>query len=341
MAANGAGNVDGPEQTGATRGRHGEEKENTMSDATKAQSTPTTPSNQNGPKTVKKPIWKKWWFWVIVVVALFIIIGSSGESNKEAEQPVKVPNVVGMPLDDAEEALKEAGFSKVTAKSASGSTAYDGTVKEQDPAADHSAEKKTSITLTVQTESDKRKEEREQAQKQAQEASTLAKNVEGMEALEAIDKLKEAGVMGTLAAFNDTEMDVDRLKLDKEEGVDWLVTSAKVSSGKVNLIINTRKNVQANLEAEQREKALEAKLSTNAALSACRAYGKEQYPYGFKTHDILGVIQNFTPSDDNTWFYKATVDVTNAFGATAKDQTYECYVTGTTDNPVVTEFNVY
>lgn len=50
-------------------------------------------------------------------------------------------------------------------------------------------------------------------------------------------------------------------------------------------------------------------------MSACRQYGN----YGFKTHDIIGVIQDFTPKDDNTWFYKATADVTNQNEAKAKD----------------------
>lgn len=65
------------------------------------------------------------------------------------------------------------------------------------------------------------------------------------------------------------------------------------------------------------------------------------YPYGFKTHDIMGVIQDFTPKNADTWFYKATVDVTNEYGATAKGLTYECSVTGTTASPQVIEFNVY
>lgn len=93
--------------------------------------------------------------------------------------------------------------------------------------------------------------------------------------------------------------------------------------------------------ADPGKSALEQKLSTPAALSACRQYGKQQHPYGFKTHDITGVIQNFTPKDDNTWFYKATVDVTNQYGAKAKGLTYECTITGTTAAPQVIEFNVY
>ena len=75
-------------------------------------------------------------------------------------------------------------------------------------------------------------------------------------------------------------------------------------------------------------------------MSTCRQYGKQQYPYGFKTHDITGVIQDFTPKDDNTWFYKATTDVTNQYGAKAKGLNYECTVTGTTAAPQVIEFNV-
>lgn len=126
-------------------------------------------------------------------------------------------------------------------------------------------------------------------------------------------------------------------------GGNWTVTAVSSDAKPVISLKHDTSTPQpsSTQPADPRESALEQKLSTSAALSACKQYGKQQYPYGFKTHDITGVIQDFTPKDDNTWFYKATADVTNQYGAKAKGLNYECTVTGTTAAPQVIEFNVY
>lgn len=128
-------------------------------------------------------------------------------------------------------------------------------------------------------------------------------------------------------------------------GKNWTVTAVSDDSKPIISLKHDTSTPQPSSSstepADPRKSALEQKLSTSAALSACRQYGKQQYPYGFKTHDITGVIQDFTPKDDNTWFYKATADVTNQYGAKAKGLNYECTVTGTTAAPQVIEFNVY
>lgn len=172
-------------------------------------------------------------------------------------------------------------------------------------------------------------------------AADIAKTMQGKEGTAAVAELKKDGFLGTLTAENGTDMDESRLSTDKEMGIEWVVTSAGVKDGKVNLTMQTRKNIEAKEQQEREEETLSKKLSTTAALAACRTYGKNMYPYGFKTHDIMGVIQDFTPKNADTWFYKATVDVTNEYGATAKGLTYECSVTGTTASPQVIEFNVY
>lgn len=195
-----------------------------------------------------------------------------------------------------------------------------------------SPKKETSPTSTAKTES---------SPTPTVNAAELAKKALNTNAMTAVEQLQSNDALGEIKAENGTEMTIDRLKQDKSAGVEWLVTSATSSKGKVNLTLDTQANVQAKLAKEQEQKALESKLSSTSALAACRQYGKDMYPYGFKTHDIVGVIQPFTPKDANTWFYKATVDVTNMYGATAKDMTYECSVTGTTSNPQVVEFNVY
>lgn len=46
---------------------------------------------------------------------------------------------------------------------------------------------------------------------------------------------------------------------------------------------------------------------------------KEQYPYkGSKMHSILGVMQDWTSTDGETWFYKVEATIVNAFGAEKK-----------------------
>lgn len=43
---------------------------------------------------------------------------------------------------------------------------------------------------------------------------------------------------------------------------------------------------------------------------------KEQYPYkGSKMRSILGVLQDWTSTDGETWFYKVEATIVNAFGA--------------------------
>ena len=85
---------------------------------------------------------------------------------------------------------------------------------------------------------------------------------------------------------------------------------------------------------------LDGKLPVSNAWTAVKSYGKQQYPYGFKLHDIMGVLAE-TAQDENTWFLKATCDVTNEYGAKAKDLVCEAEVAGTKDSPEVISFTVY
>lgn len=173
------------------------------------------------------------------------------------------------------------------------------------------------------------------------DVKTLADEVDGENALTAIDRLDKGGVLGSVAAANGTEMDRERLESDKRSGVEWIVTEskAKVLSGKVDLVVDTQSNVLREEQEAADYKALSVKLSPSNAVGACNRYGQSKYPYGFRPHGITGVLQDATPRGDS-WFYKATADVTNEYGA-AREMTYECSVTGTDADPRVTEFNVY
>lgn len=80
-------------------------------------------------------------------------------------------------------------------------------------------------------------------------------------------------------------------------------------------------------------------LEANAAQTACTLYAKSQFPYGVKMHWILGRLAE--EIKDDQWFLKVESDVTNAYGVKAKGANIECYVSGTNEVPLVTEFNAY
>ncbi len=63
------------------------------------------------------------------------------------------------------------------------------------------------------------------------------------------------------------------------------------------------------------------------------------YPYGFKIHTVKGLLGS-EALDENTWFLKYQVTITNAFNAEAK-LVCEAKVTGTNDNPEIVDFLVY
>lgn len=83
-----------------------------------------------------------------------------------------------------------------------------------------------------------------------------------------------------------------------------------------------------------REEALESKLGVIEAMTACEQYGKQNYR-NFKMHSVLGKIAEYA-SDDDTWFLKYKVDADGY-----EQLTMECYVTGTSDSPIVKQFTVY
>ena len=80
-------------------------------------------------------------------------------------------------------------------------------------------------------------------------------------------------------------------------------------------------------------------MDSVSAWVAAEEYGQAEYPYGFDLHSALGVVAE-EAVDENTWYLKASCDVTNEYGA-EKKMTCEAHVTGTNENPKVTSFVVY
>jgi hypothetical protein len=79
-------------------------------------------------------------------------------------------------------------------------------------------------------------------------------------------------------------------------------------------------------------------FDVTVAISTLELYGKTQYPYGFKLHQVTGCIAE-TLTDD-TWFLKYKCTITNEYG-TKTETTCEGRVKGPESNPTVTYFWVY
>ncbi|OZG56383.1 PASTA domain-containing protein [Aeriscardovia aeriphila] len=278
--------------------------------------------------------------WIVIAFIAIAIIGAIAEAI-DPPKPIKVPSVIGMEYKDAEEKLKKTGFTNVEEKRSGKSFYSDGIVQKQSPQAKKSVVPDTKIILETKSQLQINAEIREKAQQAEQEFKNYAQTLVHMNGLEALGKAKEKASKVSLSAENKTELTEDRLKSDHNMGVEWEVTQALADDDEISLTMDTVDNIKAKTEKESREKNLEAKLSKDSAMAACELYGKDQYPAGFKMHSILGVLQEITPKDDNTWFYKVKVDVTNELGVKLKNRTLECSISGTTSSPDVVQFDVY
>ena len=114
----------------------------------------------------------------------------------------------------------------------------------------------------------------------------------------------------------------------------YTVTKQSNSGKKVTLSVDYATVLEEDKEAEARQEALESKLGIVESMTACEQYGKQNYR-NFKMHSIVGKIAE-TVVDENTWMLKYKVDANDY-----KDLVMECYVTGTSESPVVTKFDVY
>lgn len=171
-----------------------------------------------------------------------------------------------------------------------------------------------------------------EAAKAQEEETNALKALEDTPLTEAMDAIQEYGYTASYfdggEDFTDFIEDMADLYI-----VDTLDVDAENKAVKVNLIS------KSTIESQKEEEALSKKLEVGYAWVAVKNYGKSMYPYGFKLHSILGRIAE-EPKDENTWFLKATCDVTNIYGAKGKF-TCEAEVTGTTENPEVISFVVY
>lgn len=205
--------------------------------------------------------------------------------------------------------------------------------------AQYRAGKEKEVERQRESDSKSKGEKEEQTEKTAEAA---IKALVGKTVAEANN---EASALGYSVVCLDANTDLDMTADIKALGVesDWTVTKVgKIDASKktATLYVLSSEAAEAGREAESVRDALTEKLDPSFAWTAAEQYGKEQYPYGFKLKNSMGMIAE-EPYDENTWFLKATCDVTNVYGAKEKNLTCEALVTGTTDDPQVIEFYVY
>lgn len=135
----------------------------------------------------------------------------------------------------------------------------------------------------------------------------------------------------TIAAFTDDELQNKWVIVECED----IDTEKKT----LDLYINTKENIAENEKQTQMAEVLSEKLNAVTAWQAVKAYGEREYIYGFDLHYIMGVLAE-KAVDEDTWFLKAKVTVTNEYNADA-ELTCEAYVTGTDANPKIVDFTVY
>lgn len=82
-------------------------------------------------------------------------------------------------------------------------------------------------------------------------------------------------------------------------------------------------------------------LTALTAQVTCDRAAEIAFPYGVKMHWVVGKLAERYNAETDDWFFKVEATVTNEYGAKMKGVNVECYVTGSEDNPEVTDFLYY
>ena len=109
---------------------------------------------------------------------------------------------------------------------------------------------------------------------------------------------------------------------------------ADASKNSTTTTTTSTSSESSSVRSGAKEERLEKKLSAVDALTACELYGKRNYQ-DFSIHMAFGRIAEES-YDEDTWYMKYSVDY-NGY----ENRAMECYVTGTSENPVVSKFLVY
>ena len=257
-----------------------------------------------------------------------------------AQSDIDVPDVVGQKADDAKDVLMDSGFYNVDMVEEDGDAAYVAaayTVVGQSPQAGDKCTASDTVTLTVRNDAEAKAAEKRQADAAAE---AMLDEMEGSPAAEAYDALTSDGYSVEVLHAVSKQDYSSEINTGETE---WLVSGydgLNADKKRVTILVDTRDGIDQRAANAAVREVLDGKLPVSNAWTAVKSYGKQQYPYGFKLHDIMGVLAE-TAQDENTWFLKATCDVTNEYGAKAKDLVCEAEVAGTKDSPEVISFTVY
>ena len=188
-------------------------------------------------------------------------------------------------------------------------------------------------------DAEKAEKDAEKAEKAAADSVIQQLVDEHVSAKDAYDQLNEAGYTFTFvhekSQYDLTGEIVSFIKDPDDEYPDYKLVGFRQhdpAKKSVILLVNTPDSIKDSAAKD----ALEDKLRDWAAIGAVRNRGKIECPYGFK----LGRLISLTAKDEDTWFIKAECKVTNGYGA-ERSSVVEANVTGTTDSPSVTSFELY
>lgn len=145
--------------------------------------------------------------------------------------------------------------------------------------------------------------------------------------VDAMKKIKESGYTATyIAGGEDFTSFIDDVKDD------YFVEKVDIDTSKKSIEVTMIS--KSDRKAKKIEEELSKKLDEGSAWIAAKHYGEAEYGDTFKLHYLMGKIAAY-PEDEKTWFLKAECTVYK------QDMTCEVTVTGTSENPKVTSFNVY
>lgn len=171
--------------------------------------------------------------------------------------------------------------------------------------------------------------EKKKQEAEAKEIVDIEKYVESVDCAKVRDYLNKKGYKDTYT-FDTTRNDFTNIIKNKStnEAKDYMVTrvySIDAQNKTIELLIDSKLNVEKRRKEEKLRADLESNLPLYEAKSAFEKYGKKMFPYGFKMRDILGVLAE-RPVNKTTWFLKYYCNITNQYGAKAKDVECEAKV---------------
>lgn len=121
----------------------------------------------------------------------------------------------------------------------------------------------------------------------------------------------------------------------------WVVLEQKQNGETVLLIVSRPEPETEAAGTSTSEEATTGGLTATYAQTACDIAADATFPYGVKMHWMVGKLAERYDPETDEWFFKVTATVTNEYGAKMKGVNVECYVTGTNDNPQITNFLFY